>query len=265
MTEILVGVIFSAVLGAILGSFANVLILRWHEAAPITGRSRCPHCRTTIRPRHLVPVLSWIILRGKCAECHRRIHIQYPLVEVVSAFLAVAAALYAPPFSPSNPLEYWFLMLLFVGLVVPVVMDLRWKELPVEYLAALGVCLCVMRYSMSYAAGLADPFMVIRHDLGGLLIVLAFFGLQYLFSGGKWLGSGDILFGVFMALTLGWPNVLVGVYLAYIFGGLTAAIGLVFGLLHRHDRLPFAPSLALGTVLAYLYGEQIIKFAFGYV
>ncbi|MFH1620798.1 MAG: prepilin peptidase [Patescibacteria group bacterium] len=262
MMEIILSIVFSAILGAVLGSFANVLIIRWHEEAPITGRSRCPGCRKPIRPRHLVPVLSWIFLKGKCAECHRRIHIQYPIVEASAAVLAVMASFYAPPFGLESPWRYWFLMVLFIGLIVPVVMDLRWKELPVEYLIFLGICLFIMRYTIYGTEGLADPFMTLWRDAWAVIATILFFGLQYLFSGGKWLGSGDILFGAFMALTLGWPNILVGIYLAYLIGGMLAILGLISGRLKRRDRIPFAPSLALGTMLAYLYGEWVIKLLF---
>ncbi len=263
MIELIFSVVFSAILGSVLGSFANVLIIRWHESAPLTGRSRCPGCKKSIKPRHLVPVLSWLMLRGRCAHCHRAIHIQYPVVEALSALLAVAAGFYAPPFGLETPWRYWFLIIMFIGLVVPVVMDLRWKELPIEYLAGLGVCLFAMRYAMYGAESLADPYMTLWRDAWGIVVAVLFFGLQYLFSGGKWLGSGDILFGVFMALTLGWPGVLIGIYLAYLIGGTFALAGLVFGFFKRRDRLPFAPALALGTILAYLYGSWLLNLFFG--
>ena len=77
--------------GAIIGSFLNVWIVRTRAHMSLWGRSRCPTCQYVLRPRHLVPIVSWIVLRGRCVSCQRPIHVQYPLVELLSGCLCVIA------------------------------------------------------------------------------------------------------------------------------------------------------------------------------
>ncbi|MFA4954725.1 MAG: prepilin peptidase [Patescibacteria group bacterium] len=248
----IVGIIFAALLGGVLGSFANVLIIRWHEDVSIGGRSACPQCKTTLKPRHMIPVLSWFMLGGRCASCRKKIHFQYPLVEATAALLGIVAALRHDPFSDW---VFWFEFIVSVGLLVPVVMDIRWQELPVEYLAGLGVFSLVFRIWL--IPGGLSAWLMLLLAAGG---ATAFFGLQWLLSRGRWLGSGDIWFGALMGCVLGWPGVALGIYAAYVLGGLIAALGLLTGILKRGSRLPFAPALAAGTLIALWFGPQILAF-----
>ncbi len=237
---------FSALLGSVLGSFANVVIIRWHEAAPISGRSKCPNCAKTIRPRHLVPILSWILLRGRCAECGKKIHVQYPLVEAAAAIFGVIAALRHDPLS--DPRLFFFELLVTIGLLVPVVMDLRWKELPVEYLAGLGLFALFFHPTTIFSTVIAAAG------------VAAFFGIQFFLSRGRWIGEGDIWFGAMMGAVLGTPLLAaLAVYLAYLLGGFTAFVLLVFHAVKRGSRVPFAPALAAGTLIALWHGERILS------
>ena len=78
-----IGMILAVAFGLIFGSLVNVLVFRLRQASSLWGRSKCLSCHKKIRPRHMVPVLSWLILRGKCAFCHAKIHWQYPVVEAL--------------------------------------------------------------------------------------------------------------------------------------------------------------------------------------
>jgi len=252
----LFGIILAAVLGGVMGSFSNVLAIRWHSAVSLSGRSKCPECGHTIRPRHLVPVISWILLGGKCADCGAKIHIQYPLVEALAVVLGIIAALRHDPFS--SPWLFFFEFILTVGLIAPVVMDIRWKELPVEYLVGLGVFAVLGRTIVLFLAGgdIAWPLVWTVAAIAGAVL---FFGAQVIFSRGCWLGEGDIWFGAMMAAFLGTPALLgVGIYVAYLFGGLWAFVGLVAGLYRRGSRVPFAPALAAGTIAALWHGQSIL-------
>jgi leader peptidase (prepilin peptidase) / N-methyltransferase len=255
--EHVVGVIFAGILGACLGSFANVLILRWHEAASITGRSACPHCKKNIRAYHLVPIFSWLFLRGKCAYCGAKIHHQYPLVEAVALLLGVVAALRWSPFGQATSAHFWFEFILTVGLLVPIVMDLRWQELPVEFLVGLSV-LAIGWNVMG--AGVLSTGTISGRALSVLLAIalaVAFFGIQVWLSKGTWLGMGDVWFGAFMGAALGWPLVALAVYLSYLIGGGVALVGLAAGRFRSGDRLPFGPILAVGTVVTLWYGTDL--------
>lgn len=253
-TESILGIIYAALLGGALGSFANVLILRWHEGVSLMGRSECPHCKTQIRARHLIPIFSWLWLKGKCAECQRKIHIQYILVEVAGALLGIAAALRFNPFDFSVATSFWFEFIVTVALLVPVVMDIRWQELPVEYLGWLGLVAFVYRLVLA-----PSYWPVILSTIIALLAVTIFFGLQIIVSNGKWLGMGDIWFGIFMACVLGWPNIGVAVYAAYLIGGAIAIIGLLANIFKRKTRLAFAPMLAFGMLVALWFGDAFVN------
>lgn len=256
IAERIFGIILAALLGGTMGSFSNVLAIRWHEAASLSGRSKCPECGHTIRPRHLVPVVSWILLRGRCADCKTKIHIQYPLVEATAILLGVIAAVLHDPISA--PGLFFVQFILTVGLIAPIVMDLRWQELPVEYLAGLGVFAVAARTVGSVLAGEA-VLLSLLWSIAAIVGAVLFFGAQVVLSRGKWLGEGDIWFGAMMGAMLGTPALTgVGIYLAYIVGGIWAFAGLVSGLYKRGSRLPFAPALAAGTMVALWHGERIL-------
>lgn len=260
--ERIFGILFAAVLGGILGSFFNVLILRWHTGKGIGGRSKCPQCKKTIKARHLIPIFSWLWLKGKCAYCGKKISSQYVLVEAVAMVLGIIAALRFDPFT--HPM-FWFEFLLSVGLIVPFVMDLRWKELPVEYLLGMGAAGLVFRLSGAWSGTIYATGLAVSASIFAILIAAVFFGLQILLSKGRWLGAGDFYFGLMMAGVLGWPLVAVGVYAAYILGSVFAVAGLLSGKMTRKTRLPFAPALAAGTMVAVWFGPQIagwLKYAF---
>lgn len=247
---------FSALLGAVIGSFENVLIIRWHEAASIAGRSRCMHCGHTLRPRHLVPIVSWIWLRGRCADCGKKIHFQYPLVEAAAMVFGIIAAFRHPPLTDS--LFFVFEFVVTVGLIVPVVMDMRWKELPIEYVSALGIGAFLFHVIFAPLSGttFASAAQNIFFASAG---VASFFGLQVLLSRRRWLGEGDVWFGAMMGAILGTPALTaVGLYLAYLFGGAMALIGLLAGVVKRGSRIPFAPALAAGTIVALWHGDTLL-------
>ncbi len=254
--ERIFGLLFAAILGGILGSFFNVLIIRWHEGKDLGGRSFCPKCKKTIKARHLIPIVSWLWLKGKCADCGKKISSQYVLVEATAAMLGIIAALRWDPFS--QPM-FWFEFLLSASLLVPVVMDLRWKELPVEYL--LGIGIAGMAFNFSGLSKLGNSGLLSLNLLNMAIALAAtavFFGGQHLLSRGRWLGSGDIIFGLMMSGVLSWPLAAVGVYAAYIIGAVAALIGLVSGVFTRKMRLPFAPALAAGTMVAVWFGPGIL-------
>ncbi|MFH1077916.1 MAG: prepilin peptidase [Patescibacteria group bacterium] len=265
MLESFLSVAFAFILGACLGSFANVVAIRLHDMSSLMGRSRCPSCKKTLRPKHLVPIVSWLLLRGRCADCRKPIHIQYPIVEASMAILATVAAVRHSPFDGGLGL-FLFEVLISLGLVVIVVMDLRWKELPLELMAAMGGLGLLVQLGMAFASGR------ILSSLVGLAIAVAipvvFFGAQWLLSKGRWLGSGDIWMGGMMALLLGtWQLTVIAIYLAYVIGGVVVAALMLAKIVKRGMRVPFGPALATGLLLAMWFGaciEPYLSYAFSF-
>ena len=261
--ELLLGLVFAAIFGAVIGSFENVLILRWHEGSSLLGRSACPGCGHVLRPHHLIPIVSWLLLRGRCADCGKKISRQYPLVEATAMLLALAAAYRHPPLT--DGLVFAFEFVATVGLIVPVVMDLRWQEVPLEYLVGLGIVAGGLHVVIGLMTGVA-LIAILTQLVFAIALGISVFALQFIVSRGKWIGEGDIWFGGVMGAILGTPGLTgVGIYLAYILGGLMAFVGLAFKVYKRKSRLPFAPALAAGTILALWHGETIVRwFLHGY-
>lgn len=246
----LVASVLAGVWGAILGSFLNVIIIRLYKGMTIIGRSECPHCRTTLRPQHLVPVLSWLWLRGRCATCHHPIHVQYPLVEIASATIFILAHLRHPLLLD---VSLWpgFLsesLFLFVLLAL-VVFDLRWKVLPIEPMVVAAV--------MAAIWNILSGTQSLTSVLIGMLVAGAFLGIQVWLSRGRAMGGGDPWLGILMGAYLGWPQVGIALYLTYIVGGIIVLILYALRIVQKGSRIPFAPLLALGTLGAVLYGQGI--------
>lgn len=191
-------VLFLGGLGLIVGSFLNVVILREESGESLKGRSRCIACRHELSALDLIPVLSWIALRGQCRYCHARISAQYPLVEFLTALAFVGVG------SAPLTLLATILGLIIVSLCICIaVYDLRHALIPNRWNYAFGGS--ALLYSMLSAYDLASRMEVL---FAGPLVAFPLFAL-WAISGGRWMGFGDVLF----ALGVGW---LLGPILGYV-------------------------------------------------
>jgi leader peptidase (prepilin peptidase) / N-methyltransferase len=243
MSTLIVAAIFVLILGACLGSFANVVIVRLNEKSSLMGRSRCPSCRKTIRPRHLIPILSWFLLRGKCADCGKRIHWQYPFVEAAVALIALTAFLRHAN-EAASPQGVWMMLFeLSIGfcLVVITAFDLRWQLVPLEFTLGSTVVLGVS----SVLLGTTWQSLLFGSMAAGIPLALI-----VLVSRGRAMGEGDPIVGLLLGTILGFPLAIAGLFLSFILGGSVAASLLIQGKVKRTTHIPFVPFLAAGTLLA---------------
>lgn len=275
---IVVMIIFGiAILGLILGSFVNALVWRLRQqdvqsAMPsrkkkkssdaedysiMHGRSMCPDCHHTLAAKDLVPVLSWVLLSGKCRYCRKPISWQYPLVELlVSAAFALSYILW--------PLELdaYGITRLAVGLVYVVffvalsVYDLRWQELPdrlVWPLVAIAVCEAAF-----IAIWQQNIQSFLWASLAGTLL-FGFFWVIFQVSGGRWIGGGDVKLVLALGVIVGTPlQAFLVIFIASVIGTLAS---LPMLLSHRPTRglqIPFGPALILATCIVYFAGAAII-------
>jgi len=258
MKPVFLGFVF--VFGAVIGSFLNAVIWRLRtKESFVRGRSYCPHCRHMLASRDLVPVLSYLVLGGRCRYCSEVISIQYASVEIAVGllFMAVANRLadgYAPfyglPFVIALLRDWYFVAILTIVFVFDLryMLILRSVTFPATLLAAAANLTLGMPWS-SLALGTV---------VGG-----GFFWAQYRLSKGRWIGGGDIALGALMGAMLGFKGVLLALLVAYIVG---AAVGLVLVALRRADgktRVPFGTFLAGATVIIMLYGDVISARLFG--
>jgi leader peptidase (prepilin peptidase) / N-methyltransferase len=239
-------VAFAAVIGAVFGSFFNVVAFRLPRGESLSRpRSRCPGCETPIKPYDNVPILSWLALRGKCRACGTRISIRYPLVEAATAALC-ALVVVAKGFDQDA-----LLGVVMVLLLVPVTLiDLDHQIIP-NKLMALGA---VLAPAIVLATA---PDDMVEHLIAGaaaggffLLAVLAY---------PRGMGVGDIklagVLGLFLGRAVG-PAVFIALITGTLVGGLIMARkGVKEG---RKTAVPFGPFLALGGVVALFAGDAMV-------
>ena len=256
-------VIMFLLLGLCFGSFVNALVWRLRKKRNfVSERSECTHCHHILAWYDLVPVLSWVSLRGRCRYCHKHID-DSPVTELGVAVVFGLSYLFWPfGFSTVG------LLLLVVWLVVVVLLaalflyDLRWMLLPnklVFPLIGLGV-LWVSVYYLGFMP--TAPLDILKDSVLGVASVAGLYGLLYWVSKGSWVGFGDVKLGVFMGLVLGWQQGLLAVVLANVIAFLLVLPGLLSGKIKRTARIPFGPFLIVATIIAFLFGQHILTWYF---
>lgn len=228
-----------ATVGLALGSFANVVILRYGSSGWVAGRSKCPRCKHRLKWYDLIPLASFVSLGGYCRYCRKPISAQYPLVELASAAIFLVTLWR----TPDEPLLAALSGIVLFTLLVTAVVDARHQQIPDLFSAIIAATALV---STALYASVYDA-------AAGMAVGAAWFAWQWAASGGRWVGSGDIFLAGALGLWLGlWPTVAMLV-LAYGIGALVA-LALLFSGRARlgNTRLAFAPFLGVGTLLAFL-------------
>ena len=247
------------VFGLIVGSFLNCLIYRLEKGKSfLKGRSFCPFCKHSLSWRDLVPVFSFIFLKGKCRYCHQPISFQYPLVEISTALIFLLIFNFFTPLDMQlsngaifNFLNIFYLWIAASFLIVIFVYDLKHYIIPDKIIyPAIGVALI---YNFLKFDFLGSPDFLLS-----ALGAAAFFAAIVLISRGRWMGAGDIKLAFLMGLILGWPNILVALFLAFFLGAIVG-VGLIFsGQKTLKSEIPFGPFLIFGTFSALFWGKEII-------
>lgn len=258
--------------GLCLGSFVNAWIWRVHEQSKNTskkaakskdklsiiyGRSICPNCRHQLVAKDLVPLLSWISLRGRCRYCKKTISFQYPLVEVTTAFLFVFSYVFWPLMLEGRGLAILVLWLMFlVGFVALAVYDLKWMLLPdkiVFPLTYLAAAQCILLFLLS--PGIAQTIAI----FSSVAIGAGIFYIVFQLSQGKWIGGGDVKLGLLLGLVLADGGLMTfAIFAASVAGTLISLPLIALGKADRHSHIPFGPFLIFGAIIARLFGAAFI-------
>ena len=249
------------IFGLLFGSFLNSLIYRLEEGLPFPWwRSFCPKCRHTLNWLDLIPIFSFLFLKGRCRYCEQKISWQYPLVELATGVLFVFTIYKFYPIQLGDffTVGYWLLATSF--LIVIFVYDLKHYIIPDKIVYPAIVLSFIYQLFVIWNFGDWDLFGT--WSLGfGILPSLFFLGI-ILLSREKWMGMGDFKLAILMGLILGWPNILVALFLAFFIGAIIG-IGLVlFRKKTLKSEVPFAPFLISGTFIAIFFGEAIINWYF---
>jgi leader peptidase (prepilin peptidase)/N-methyltransferase len=248
-------IVLAGVFGLVIGSFLNVVIYRLPLGQSlVTPPSTCPGCGTRIRPIDNVPVLSWLVLGGKCRKCRAPISIQYPLVEFVTGalFLLVAWVTPAGPLLAAR-------LLLVVTLIVLFAIDLHHQILP-NVITLPGIVAGFL-FSFFGAPGWASSLIGIALG-GGLLYGIA--AGYYLVRREEGLGMGDVKMLAMIGAFLGWKAVLVTLILSSFAGAVVgiAIIALTKGSMRL--ALPFGSFLSVGALAAMFVGDPIVTWYAGF-
>ena len=243
-------IIGCAVLGLLVGSFANVVIHRVPAGESIvTPPSACPACKNPIAPRDNIPIVSWLLLRGRCRHCSEPISVRYPIIEGLMA-LVFAAVGWRIGWD-------WSLaaFLLFAWtLVVVSAIDIDTRKIPNRLMYPLTPALLVLLVGAALLNGV--PGVIVPVLIGGVGAFAALLILALISP--KGMGMGDVKLAGFIGLALGYLGlryVVIGIFGGFLVGGVVSIVVLLTGLRGRKDRIPFGPYLAAGALLALFVGD----------
>lgn len=251
--------VYAAVLGLIVGSYLNVVIHRLPRGiSTVLPRSRCPGCGAAIRAADNVPVLSWVLLGGRCRACRARISWRYPLIEAATAALFLASFLRfglsfeAPAAALFSALMLTLAMIDFDHMILPD--KLTWPGV------ALGILLQPL---LPWARLWEGPWGAVAGAAFGALlgagVLLAVWLGWYLLRKEEGMGLGDVKMLAAIGAFLGWQGVLVSLFFASLSGAVVGLLLMALGRLGAGSKLPFGIFLALGGVIALFFGDPLIR------
>jgi leader peptidase (prepilin peptidase)/N-methyltransferase len=246
-------VLLCGLVGLMIGSFLNVVIWRVPRGESVVRPpSACPSCGHEIRPRDNIPVLGWLLLRGRCRDCGHPISARYLLVELACGVLFVVMALRFE----AHAVLVAYLYLAAVGLALAMI-DFDTKRLP--------DALTLPSYPV--AAVLLGVAAVVDHEgdaalralIGAVAMGALYFVLVLIYPAG--MGLGDVKLAPVLGAYLGWISygaLAVGAFLGFLYGGLVGVLAMAVGKAGRKSKLPFGPFMLLGVLTAVLAGDQLV-------
>lgn len=248
--------VYIFVFGLIVGSFLNVVVLRLNtNESFVRSRSKCYSCATELKWYELLPIISFIMLHGRCRSCRTKISIQYPIVEALTALIFYFSYLkwlnlYAFGVWDVGILLLWFVF--WAIFIVIIVYDIRHKIIP-DKLSYLLACVGILGALIYYLDIFWTSFFV------GVTLFM-FFAFLWFVSHGKWMGLGDakLFFGV--GIFLGWPIGFLALLLSFWVGALVG--GLLLAVKKRitlKTEIPFAPFIFSGALIAFFWGNKIFE------
>jgi leader peptidase (prepilin peptidase) / N-methyltransferase len=239
-------VVVAGLLGLVVGSFLNVVIYRVpHRRSVVWPASHCPECGEAIEPKDNVPLLSYVLLRGRCRNCKARISARYPLVEALTGALFAAAA-----YEFGLSLRLLSALVLICALVALAGIDLEHRLLPniiVGPVSLVGFALSVLE----------NPETWWLYPISAFAVAAGLFALAVAYPGG--MGMGDVKMGGMLGAFLG-PYAGMAVFLGALCGALVGGTLMSLGRMERRSALPFGVFMALGGIVALFVGPRLWGF-----
>jgi prepilin signal peptidase PulO-like enzyme (type II secretory pathway) len=249
------------VFGTILGSFLSVVILRSISGENwVKGRSRCDSCRNNISWYDNIPLLSFLMLKGKCRHCEKPILPLHPMVEVLTGVLLVwwywgGFLFFRLTQAPYSILQPIFWLAVGVILIYVFIIDLNYMIIPDRAVIFLSILAIIYRLSLT-SSGIMQTNDLYKTVLAALISASFFFALWF-FTKGKGMGFGDVKLAIPLALLLGAQKTVVGMFLSFVIGAAVGLVLIMFGKGKMKTAIPFGPFLIVGTVISLIWGDFI--------
>jgi len=242
--------IFSLLLGLVVGSFLNCLVYRLHNHQTILGRSLCPHCQNKISWFDNIPLISFMVLGGRCRHCQQGISWQYPLVELLTGALFLLVVLHLNIFNPRYALLLVRDWLMIFALIFIFVYDLKYYAIEDVVILPIAGAVLVLNLLLKFSW-----LNLILSGSGSALFFLA----QYFISRGKGIGFGDFRIGILLGLYFAWPRIALAIFLSYLIGSFISLVLVLVRQKKMKSMIPLGPFLSVGALITIFYGQSILN------
>jgi leader peptidase (prepilin peptidase)/N-methyltransferase len=244
------------ILGLIVGSFSNVCIYRIPRNESIVyPASHCPKCRTTIKLIDNIPLLSYVILKGRCRNCKSKISIQYPIVELLTGLIYLIIYL-----TYGLSVQTLIYIILSSALIIIAFIDLNEQIVP-DVISLPGIVIgFILSFFVPYISFINSALGV---PVGGGIILIIGVAGSVIFKK-EAMGGGDVKLAAMIGAFLGWRYVIISLFLGFFLGAVAGIVLILSKIKSREDVVPFGPFIVLGSFITLLWGEQIISWYIGF-
>jgi len=258
-------IIIFFIFGLFVGSFLGVLLhrLQKKEKGILWGRSHCDNCHKVLRCFELIPVFSWVFLKGKCSKCQQKISIKHPLRELLTGILLALTAFLTPLNQEADLVLLFWRVFIIIILWAITLYDLDVMEIPDQISLPAILILFLFSAFLSFKNINISHIPLISEAFLGLSIALIFFLLQVLvslFFKRDFVGGGDLRLAAIMGIVLGWKVVIIALFLAYFIGSAFIPFIMMFKKKGFGLEIPFGPFLSLATFISLFWGKDILNF-----
>jgi len=251
-----INVVLIFILGLIVGSFSNVCIYRIpRNESIIYPASHCPKCRSNISLKDNIPLLSFILLKGRCRNCKRKISIQYPIVELLTGLIYLIIYLIY-----GLSIQSLIYIILSSALIIIAFIDLNQQIVP-DVISLPGIVIgFIISFFVPYISFINSALGVVVG--GGIILVIGIAG-SVIFKK-EAMGGGDVKLAAMIGAFLGWRYIIISLFLGFFLGALAGIILILSKIRSREDVVPFGPFIVLGSFITLLWGERIISWYIGF-
>lgn len=274
--------------GTFIGSFLNLVSDRLINGEPILfGRSHCDFCKKPLKPRNLIPILSYLGQKGKCSYCKKTLSKYYLISEVLTGSAFALAAYYSGILNNFSLRDFWdflFLSIIFCLFIIIFLADMKYYLIP-DVIVYLGIGATVLFVVGGYAMDLYFYHQKLAADPVGIYLIKAGFwnsqlkyildslGLTFISALGialfflllvwvtkeRGMGAGDIKLGFLIGIFNGFPGNIIAIFLGFIFGAFLSLILIISKKKTLKDSVPFGPFLIAGSIVSLLYSSSILS------